>query len=551
MKKHNTIKVVLITLLLFVLLTWILPAASFQSEFYDQGRIQMGLFDLFDYPTIALSYFGYISLYIVAVGGFYGILYKIPAYRNLLDRVSNVLKKRGMLSISLIMIILAILTSICGLQLGLILFYPFIISLILLMGYDKIVAALTVVGSTMIGIAGTTYAYGNVSILNAYLSTEIGNNIAIKIAILVVGLAVLIFNTFMYVKKLSVIKVSKESKSQKEDSKDTKELGNKEEVVEKKDSKKSTKKSTSKKSSTNKTSKTTKSSSTKKTTTKKITSKSSKNNNKAAEKDEDVIVIKNTEKEEKELLPKSVDKKYRIWPLVCGLVILFVILLLAFIPWSDAFGVKAMEDATNAVVDFKIFGFTLFGKLLGSSINPFGSWMITDMLLVMAIVALIIVIIYKVKIDDIIDGFVAGAKKALLPAVISLLIYVILVITTYHPFQLTIYKFVLDITKDFNVFTSSIVAVLSSLFNADPAYVFQAAVPYLSSLADTEVYTIIEILFQSMYGLSMLFVPTSIVLMGTLSYLNISYKEWLKSIWKLLVELFVILLIIMTILVLI
>ena len=51
-----------------------------------------------------------------------------------------------------------------------------------------------------------------------------------------------------------------------------------------------------------------------------------------------------------------------------------------------------------------------------------------------------------------------------------------------------------------------------------------------------------------MYGLAMLVVPTSLVLMGTLSYLKISYKEWWKIIWKLALELFVILLIVFIIL---
>ena len=58
MKKHNTFKVVLITLFVIMLLTWILPAADYSGSYDDQGRIQMGLFDLFNYPVTAISYFG-------------------------------------------------------------------------------------------------------------------------------------------------------------------------------------------------------------------------------------------------------------------------------------------------------------------------------------------------------------------------------------------------------------------------------------------------------------------------------------------------------------
>ena len=72
MKKHNTIKVVLITMLVFLVLSWILPAAYYSGEYIDQGRVQMGLFDLFNYPLTAVAYFGYIALYLLAVGMFQG-----------------------------------------------------------------------------------------------------------------------------------------------------------------------------------------------------------------------------------------------------------------------------------------------------------------------------------------------------------------------------------------------------------------------------------------------------------------------------------------------
>ena len=49
MKKHNTFKIVLGTLLVFAILSWIIPAAYYSGEFVDQGRVQVGLFDLFNY----------------------------------------------------------------------------------------------------------------------------------------------------------------------------------------------------------------------------------------------------------------------------------------------------------------------------------------------------------------------------------------------------------------------------------------------------------------------------------------------------------------------
>ena len=492
MKKHNTVKVVLITLLVFLLLSWILPAAYYSSGYVEQGRVQMGLFDLFSYPTTAISYFGYIALFILVVGGFYGVLNKIGAYRKLLDNVSKSFAKKGKLVIAIMMVLLSVITSICGLQLGLIMFFPFLIAIILLMGYDKIVAALTVVGSTMIGVAGSTFAYGNTSVILSTLSVKITANMLWKVIILVLGLAILIFNTIMYINKM--VKTTKTAK---------------------------------------------------KTTTKKSTAKKT-DTKKAATKTESVKSIFAAKMED--FVPAETKSKAKVWPLVVVFSIMFVVMILAFISWTGAFNNTVFTDVTSAVTGFKVFGFKLFGKILGN-VNAFGSWTLSDLIAVMVLASGLLMVIYKVKLNDGIQAFITGAKRALEPAVLVVLIYTCLVAVTYHPFQLVIYKFLFGFTKGFNVFTSFLAAILASVFNADPLYAFQSVLPYLASIVtDKTVYSVIAVVYQATYGVTMLVAPTSVVLMGVLSYLGISYKDWFKNIWKLLLELVILLLIVFTIL---
>lgn len=507
--RHNTVKVVLTTLLVFLLLTWILPAAYYSSGYVDQGRIQMGIFDIFSYPITAISYFGNIAVFVLVVGGFYGILNKIGAYRNLLNKMVTAFKGKEKIVVSVIMVLFAVITSICGLQIGLIIFFPFVISLILLMGYDKIVAALTVVGSTMVGIAGTTFAYSNTSVIISTLSIKITSNMIAKIAILVLGLALLIFNTIKY-----MIKIEKTAKSTKKETKKTTE--------EKKETKKTTKSKTA-----------------------------------ASKKADDVKVVKSTStksKKENELsdyVPADLKSKQKVWPLVTILALVFVIMVLSFVSWTGAFKNSFFEDLTTNITGMKIFKFALFGKLLGN-INPFGSWTLTELSAILFIASLLLMVIYKIKFNDGLQAFITGAKRALEPAVLVVLIYTGLVIVTYHPFQLVIYKFLFGFTKGFNVITSMLAAILASVFNADPLYAFQSVIPYLSSLVSSKsTYAVIGVVYQAMYGVTMLVAPTSVVLMAVLSYLGISYKEWFKKIWKLLVELLVLLVIIFTILVLI
>ena len=512
MKKHNTFKVVLITILVLVLLTWILPAAYYSGSYIDQGRVQMGIFDLFNYPVTSISYFGYIAIYVLVVGGFYGVLNKIGAYRTMLDKLVSKFKGKEVVVLSIMMVLISILTSVCGLQLGLVIFFPMIISLILLMGFDKIVAALAVVGSTMIGMLGTTYGYNNTGIIPSILGNGFADQILTKCILLFLGMVLLIFNTIWYIKKSK--SANKKANVKKVEAKEEK-----------------------------KTTKTTKNSKNSKT--------KSSQDTKAAVKEEKVIVV-TEEDEEDSYVPATISgKKHVVWPLALVLFLIFVILVLAFISWSGAFGLTAMQDATTAVTSFEVFGFPLFGKLLGT-INAFGSWSVVDLIVVLMVFMLILALIYKVKFNEVIDGFIDGVKRALGPAVIVVLLYTILVITTYHPFQLVIYKAILGITDGFNVFTTFVVAILSALFNVDPAYAFQSSLPYFASIVtNADNYPIVAVVYQAAYGLTMLVAPTSLVLMGMLSYLKIPYGKWFKTIWKLLLELLVLLLIVFTILILI
>lgn len=552
--KSTSLKVVLISTLALMLLTWILPAAYYSSgQYIDQGHQQMGLFDLFNYPVTALSYFGYIAFFVLAIGAFYGILNKIPAYRTFLDKFVSKVRGTEKFVLVIIILLLAVLTSIGGMQLALLALFPMLVSIILLMGFDKMVAAMTLVGSVMIGMAGSTYAYGNTNIILTILSINITSEMITKVVILVLGLVLLIANIMLYIKKTdSVTKViAKDSKKNME--KEDKKLEVKETKVVKEE--KTTKSSNSSKTtkSTSKSGKSSKSNS--KNGTKKNTKSSSRKNIKAAVKDEEVIVVKeavNGGDAVTKLVPSEVSTQHNIWPFSLMFILFFVLLVLAYLPWVNGFGVNAFTDATKAVSEFELFGFPIFGKLLGT-VNSFGNWTVVDMLLPMALIILFLALVYKVKVQDILDGALAGIKKALPLGLTVVLLYACLVIVTYHPFQLVIYKTLLGVIDKFGVvgaLMSSLVAMLASIFNVDPSYAFQSVLIYLASVVtDNTVYPVIGVIFQAMYGFTMLFAPTSVILMVVLSYLDIPYTKWIKTIWKLLLEVLVVLLIVFILLV--
>ena len=475
MKKHNTLKVVIITLLLFALLTWILPCATYQTEYTELGRYQVGLFDILSYQSTVFGYFGYVALFVLVVGGFYGVLYKTGAYRRMLDSLVKKFKGKEVICLVVIMALFAFLTSFAGLQLALLMLFPFVISLVLMMGYNKVAATAVTAGSVAVGLMGTTFSYNTTQVLQQYLSVELTDLIWAKIVLLVLGVVMLALFTLKFGKKAS-----------------TKKCDDKEDFI-----------------------------------------------------PEEVKVEKAKDKD------KGKKHKVRVWPLVLILDLMLIVTILGFIPWNSAFGITLFDDVTTAITEFELFGFPIFGKILGA-ISAFGYWTLVEVVTLMLLAIIILKFVYKIKWDDVFDGFGKGVKKALVPALIVILIYTCLVLTTYDPYQLVIYKFILGLTKGFNIFTTGLVILLSSIFNGDPLYAFYSVLPYfVSVVTDTNNYQLVAVIFQAIYGIVTLVAPTSIPLMVTLAYTKVPYGSWLKYIWKLLVALLVVAFIIFTILLLI
>lgn len=553
MKKHSILKVILLAVLFVTVCTWFFPTISYSSGLVEETtRAQLGIFDLFSYTLELFRYFPYVILVVLTTGMFYGVSYKIPAYRELLDKLVALFEGKEKIFLATVMVFIAAIVSVTGLSFGIIFIFPFIISLVLLMGYNKLVAASVTVGSTIVGILGTTLGSDTVYYINAVLGTEVFNEIVTKVILLLIGLVLLVYNVLSYASKtknntdkvveLVPIKVSskevkvEDKKEKVEDKKEEKskstsksKKSTKEEKVEKKSSKSSTKKDKEEK-----TTKGTKAKATKKTTSKKTTTK--KKTSAAMAKKDDMVVVKSK-------------KKAKVWPYVVMFDLLVIVLAVATFDWLGVCEIKAFDTVLDAVNDFTIKGFPIFAKVLGG-VNSFGNWALTSEIPgVIFLATCFLAFIYRVKFNDFLDGIIEGCKKAMTPAVYMLLAYLVLIIVTYNPFQLHFAKVLLSLTDGLNVITMTVVAMISSVLNVESVYVAQSTLPYVTSVVtDSSLYPLIAVIFQAVYGLMMLIAPTSVLLIGTLTYLDISYGQWLKHIWKLFLELLVVLVVLFLVL---
>lgn len=466
MKKHNLLKVVLLTLLLVILGSWFLQVSKVSgTEFTTVESTKIGLFTLTSYIEIIFRIFSPIIVYVLAVGGLYGVLYRIPQYRLLLDKIANGFKGKEWLFMSIVGIVFACLSSMAEFSVPLILLFPFVISVILLMGYDKITAALLTVGSSVAGLIGTVFSVNQNYGVEQVLGLAANTNVAWKIGLLVVSLALVLVNTITYGRKHRT--------------------------------------------------------------------------------------YENYEKEH--LVPKKIDtKNKKIYPLVIVLDLLLLVLVLAYISWN-LLDVKLFTDMTNSFVNPTGGEFIkgLYGGIntvLGvTAENVFGSWTLLQASLVVFLASGLIAFLYRKSFNNFVSATEIGAKKAMRPALLVVLAYLILVAIVTVPFEMTILKPIINLESGFQFLPMIIIAIFYSLFTVESYYGITSAASYVTAVSTPEKVGIISLIWQSMYGLMMLIAPTSVLLLVTLSYLDISYTKWLKAIWKLLLELFVVILIVLLI----
>ena len=89
MKKHGLLKSLGIILLLLVILSFIIPGRK--GTLCYTGLVSV----VINYFGFVLPNFCYTVLFALVVGGFYGVLNKVPAYKKLLDSIVSKVKPLG------------------------------------------------------------------------------------------------------------------------------------------------------------------------------------------------------------------------------------------------------------------------------------------------------------------------------------------------------------------------------------------------------------------------------------------------------------------------
>ena len=193
MKKYSTLLIVVIAILVVAVLSWILPVTYLNGELVEAERTQAGIMSILSYSSFTFYNFIYAFLYLMGIGGLYGLLNKTGAYRNMLDKIANHIKKREIIWLIITVMLVSIVCSFTGFTFEMLILLPFIAGVILLLGYDKITAAMVTIGSISVGIIGTTFSKLVAGTFNGMLNTTYNDLVIVKVVLLVLCAAVLVF----------------------------------------------------------------------------------------------------------------------------------------------------------------------------------------------------------------------------------------------------------------------------------------------------------------------------------------------------------------------
>ena len=200
MKKHSLVKVLTILLLLVVVTTYFIAGRDGEVSYLALG-------DVFINYVQSFYYFFDTVIFILVVGGFYGLLNKTKAYRKLIDTVVKKFSNNKKMFVIAVTIIFALVASLTGLDMILLIFIPFVVSIILLLGYDKLVALSATVVATLVGFIGGIFTAVRTSSGFSTFETFVGldgkwENVFPRILLLLVVVGLLVLYIVRYIKKL-------------------------------------------------------------------------------------------------------------------------------------------------------------------------------------------------------------------------------------------------------------------------------------------------------------------------------------------------------------
>jgi uncharacterized ion transporter superfamily protein YfcC len=208
-KEHDLLKLVSLVILVVVLLSWFIPAGSFGSAAsFTEGEVgRIGLAHFFYGFTFALQNYSIQIGFLIMIGIFYGVVSKTEGYKALVSRLAKFGKGKEVYVALVVSFVVALLASLLNNTFVILVFMPFLVTVLLRMGFDKISAFATTFGAILVGVLGATFGTEGMVGFISYIGyggseVTIMTEIAVRFGILALAYILFSFFNVVYLKNL-------------------------------------------------------------------------------------------------------------------------------------------------------------------------------------------------------------------------------------------------------------------------------------------------------------------------------------------------------------
>ncbi len=202
-KKHDLAKWITVFIFVSIALTWVFSYGFYNgAQYYDYGMNQQGLTDIPNLIYYGINFAGDKIIFLLALGAFYAVLSKSDRYKKLVKTIAEKLKGKEIVFVLISSLMFTALASILTQSFMVLVFVPFVISIILEMKLDKMTAFCATFGSVLVGLLGVTYGSEGLYWFNDYVSAKVTTAILYRLIILVMAFVLFNFLNIMHVKKV-------------------------------------------------------------------------------------------------------------------------------------------------------------------------------------------------------------------------------------------------------------------------------------------------------------------------------------------------------------
>ncbi len=209
MENKKTLKVLLISLCIYILLSWVIVSGSYATgAFSSDGYNPVGVLDIILAPIMLFNqfattivpkidntymYFGYgnIILAFITIGMLYGVLNKTGAYHRLIDNMSKKMENSDKFVLIVVTLIYFFISATLRIPLVLFLFLPFVAALLMKLKYNRVTTFTATIGAMLMGQLGSLFSPAISVDGEIYLSLGL-NNILPRLVLFVLLLVVLL-----------------------------------------------------------------------------------------------------------------------------------------------------------------------------------------------------------------------------------------------------------------------------------------------------------------------------------------------------------------------